>query len=70
MSRSAVACKAPVIADLELSDLHPSMQPLELVERAITNSSKSWDIVLDLFGGSGTTLIEAERTGRSARLVE
>ena len=46
------------------------MKPVELVERAITNSSKSRDIVLDLFGGSGTTLIAAERTGRSARLLE
>ena len=46
------------------------MKPVELIERAITNSSKSRDIVLDLFGGSGTTLIAAERTGRSARLME
>ena len=46
------------------------MKPVELVERAITNSSKSRDIVLDLFGGSGTTLIASERTGRSARLME
>ena len=40
------------------------------MERAIQNSSKSRDIVLDLFGGSGTTMIAAERTGRRARLVE
>ena len=53
-----------------VNDLHPTMKPLELVERAIMNSSKSRDIVLDLFGGSGTTLIAAERTGRSARLLE
>ena len=53
-----------------VNDLHPTMKPVELVERAITNSSKSRDIVLDLFGGSGTTLIAAERTGRSARLLE
>ena len=46
------------------------MKPIELIERAIRNSSKSRDIVLDLFGGSGTTLIAAERTGRSARLLE
>jgi DNA modification methylase len=52
------------------NDLHPTMKPVELVERAIRNSSKSRDIVLDPFGGSGTTLIAAERTGRSARLVE
>ncbi len=53
-----------------VNDLHPTMKPVELIERAITNSSKSRDIVLDLFGGSGTTLIAAERTGRSARLME
>ena len=52
------------------NDLHPTMKPVALVERAIRNSSKSRDIVLDLFGGSGTTLIAAERTGRRARLLE
>jgi DNA modification methylase len=40
------------------------------VERAIRNSSKSRDIVLDLFGGSGSTLIACEKTNRSARLIE
>src|SRR4051812_45170033 len=52
------------------NDLHPTMKPVELVERAIRNSSKSRDIVLDPFGGSGTTIIAAERSGRRARLVE
>ena len=52
------------------NDLHPTMKPVELVERAIRNSSKSRDIVLDPFGGSGTTMIAAERAGRRARLVE
>ena len=46
------------------------MKPVALVERAIRNSSKSRDIVLDGFGGSGSTLIAAEKTGRQARLVE
>jgi DNA modification methylase len=46
------------------SALHPTMKPLALVERAIENSSKPGDAVLDLFLGSGTTLIAAERTGR------
>ena len=46
------------------------MKPVALVERAIRNSSKSRDIVLDPFGGSGTTMIAAERTGRRARLLE
>jgi DNA modification methylase len=53
-----------------VNDLHPTMKPVELVERAIKNSSKSRDIVLDLFGGSGTTLIASEKTGRHARLIE
>jgi len=52
------------------NDLHPTMKPVALVERAIRNSSKSRDIVLDVFGGSGSTLIAAEKTGRQARLVE
>ena len=46
------------------SEAHPTMKPLELVERAIENSSKPGEIVLDLFLGSGSTLIAAERTGR------
>jgi DNA modification methylase len=52
------------------NDLHPTMKPVELVERAIRNSSKSRDVVLDTFGGSGTTLIAAEKLGRQARLLE
>ena len=49
---------------------HRTMKPVELVERAIRNSSKTQDIVLDLFGGSGVTLIACERTGRQARFTE
>ena len=52
------------------NDLHPTMKPVELVERAVRNSSKTQDIVLDPFGGSGTTLIACEKTGRRARLIE
>jgi len=52
------------------NDLHPTMKPVALVERAIGNSSKHRDTVLDPFGGSGTTMIAAERTGRRAALVE
>ena len=52
------------------NDLHPTMKPVELVERAIRNSSKTLDIVLDVFGGSGSTLIACEKTGRHARLME
>lgn len=49
---------------------HPTMKPVELVERAIRNSSKSRDTILDVFGGSGTTLIACQKSGRQARLVE
>jgi DNA modification methylase len=52
------------------NDLHPTMKPVELVERAIRNSSRPGSVVLDPFGGSGTTLIAAEKSGRSARLIE
>src|SRR4051794_16409993 len=50
--------------------LHPTMKPVELVERALRNSSKAGDIVVDLFGGSGSTLIGCERKGRQGRLME
>ena len=52
------------------NDLHPTMKPVELVERAIRNSSRPGNVVLDPFGGSGTTLIAAEKSGRMARLIE
>jgi DNA modification methylase len=52
------------------NDLHPTMKPVELMERAVRNSSKTRDIVLDPFGGSGTTLIACEKSGRRARLIE
>jgi DNA modification methylase len=51
------------IARPDESPLRPTTKPLPLVERAITNSSRPGDIVLDLFLSSGTTLIAAERTG-------
>jgi DNA modification methylase len=54
----------------QVNDLHPVMKPVELIERAIRNSSKSRDTVLDPFGGSGSTLIACEKTGRQARLIE
>ena len=50
--------------------LHPTMKPVELIERALINSSKSGDIVVDFFAGSGSTLIACERHGRNARLME
>lgn len=52
------------------SDEHPTMKPVALVARAITNSSAKGNLVLDLFGGSGTTLIAAEETGRACRMME
>lgn len=47
-----------------VSELHPTMKPLELVARAIKNSSKIGDVILDLFGGSGSTMLAAEQTER------
>ena len=52
------------------SEEHPTMKPLELIIRAIRNSTSKGQIVLDPFGGSGSTLIAAEQTGRKARLIE
>lgn len=50
--------------------LHPTMKPVELILRAIRNSSKAGDLVVDLFGGSGSTLIAAEKANRRAFLTE
>jgi len=50
--------------------IHPTAKPVELVERALLNSSKAGDVVADLFGGSGSTLIGCERRGRLSRLME
>lgn len=52
------------------NDWHPTQKPVALIKRAICNSSDPADIVLDLFGGSGSTLIAAHTTGRVARLME
>lgn len=49
---------------------HPTQKPVELAIRAIDNSSKPGDLVLDFFGGSGSTLIGAEMTGRRCNMVE
>ena len=50
--------------------LHPTMKPVELIERALVNSSRKSNLVVDLFGGSGSTLIACERLGRQSRLME
>lgn len=52
------------------SDQHPTMKPVELVQRALMNSSKAGDVVIDPFAGSGTTLIAAQLTHRIARCIE
>ena len=52
------------------SEEHPTMKPVELVARAVANSSAPGETVLDPFGGSGSTLIGAEQTGRHAYLME
>ena len=53
-----------------VNDLHPTMKPVRLIAKLIQNSSNKGDNVLDLFGGSGTTMIAAEQTGRSCYLME
>ena len=52
------------------SDLHPTMKPVALVANCLRDGSAEHDIVLDLFGGSGTTLIACEQLSRKARLME
>ena len=52
------------------SKLHPTMKPVALIENALKNSSQKGEVILDLFGGSGTTMIAAESLGRKARLME
>ena len=52
------------------SKLHPTMKPVALVENALKNSSQKGEVIMDLFGGSGTTMIAAESLGRKARLME
>lgn len=52
------------------NDLHPTMKPLELVGQAINNGSLKGQIVLDLFGGSGSTLIAGEQAGRICYMME
>lgn len=60
-----IECKRP-----QRNDIHPTMKPVELMEYQILNNTKGMDVVLDLFGGSGSTLIACEKTGRQARLME
>ena len=55
---------------LEELAMHPTVKPLLMISDAILDCSKRGDIVLDCFGGSGTTLVAAERTGRKGYLME
>ncbi|MDD5698112.1 MAG: DNA methyltransferase [Victivallaceae bacterium] len=50
--------------------MHPTQKPTALAQKELFNSSRSGEIILDLFGGSGSTLIACEQTGRKARLME
>lgn len=50
--------------------MHPTVKPVALIADAIRDCSKRGEVILDCFGGSGSTLIAAERTGRLARLIE
>lgn len=50
--------------------VHPTQKPVELIERALNNSSKGGDTIIDVFGGSGSTLIACEKTQRSCRMME
>lgn len=52
------------------SSEHPTMKPVGLVERMLKCSARSGDVVIDAFGGSGSTLVAADRLGMSARLME
>lgn len=52
------------------SDLHPTMKPIALIKNAILNSTGDDSSVLDMFGGSGSTLIACEETGRKCRMME
>lgn len=53
-----------------VNDLHPTMKPIKLLGRLVKNSSKIDEKILDLFGGSGSTLIAAEQTNRTCYLME
>lgn len=52
------------------NDLHPTMKPIELVANCILDATQEGDSIIDVFGGSGTTLIAAEQTGRKCFMME
>lgn len=51
-------------------DLHPTMKPVKLIARFMVNSSRAGDVVADIFGGSGTTLMAAEQLNRTCYMME
>lgn len=58
------------VGRLEELSMHPTVKPLDMVADAIKDCSRPKSVILDPFGGSGTTLIAAEKTGRRARVIE
>ena len=50
--------------------VHPTQKPVQLIEKAIKNSTKSGDVIIDCFGGSGSTLIACEKTNRKCNMME
>ena len=66
-------CKQTTVMEFakpKKNDLHPTMKPVEMLCYLIGNSTKGGDVVLDTFGGSGSTVIACERSGRKCRCVE
>jgi len=53
-----------------VNELHPTMKPVALIEQALVNSSREQELVLDPFGGSGSTLIACQKMGRQGRVIE
>jgi DNA modification methylase len=64
-STTVIECPKP-----QRNDVHPTMKPVELLIRLLKHSCQRGDIIVDTFGGSGSTLIAAEQTGRKAFLME
>lgn len=64
-SSSVLFCDKPL-----KDDLHPTMKPIELIEKQVKNSSREGELVLDLFGGSGTTLLACENLKRKCCMME
>jgi DNA modification methylase len=63
-------CSVFEYARPKVSDEHPTMKPVELVEHQVRNSSKEGDILLEPFCGSGTTILACERSNRRCRAIE